>query len=118
MFKLMQSDIINERYILVSENLSFNEFQSKVAQTLHVNPAKKEAGQFILGIGWRLDWLVSKLFGKRRKLSKQLAKSVRTKTVYDNSKIKDALQIEFNSIDDSIDKVSTFYLKDILKIQS
>lgn len=118
MFKLMQSDIINERYILVSENLSFNEFQNKVAQTLHVNPAKKEAGRFILGIGWRLDWLVSKLFGKRRKLSKQLAKSVRTKTVYDNSKIKDALQIEFNSIDDSIDKVSTFYLKDFLKIQS
>lgn len=116
MFKLMKSDFINERYILISENLSFKEFQKKVAQTLHVNPAKKEVSPFILEIGWRLDWLSSKLFGKRRKLSKQLAKSIRTKSVYDNSKIKDALQIQFNSISSSIDKVSTYYLKDIKKL--
>lgn len=103
MNKLMHSDIINERYILISENLSFNEFQKKVAKALNVKPPKKEAGRLMLEIAWRLDWLVSKLFGKRRKLSKQLAKSIRTKTVYDNSKIKDALQIEFNSINSAID---------------
>jgi nucleoside-diphosphate-sugar epimerase len=112
MFKLMKSDIINERYILISENLSFNEFQKKVAKTLNVKPAKKVASPFILEIGWRLDWLVNKLFGKRRKLSKQLAKSVRTKTLYNNSKIKSALQLEFNDIDNSIETVSKYYLKD------
>ena len=115
MLKLMQSDIINERYILVSENLSFYEFQKKVAQTLDVKSAKKEAGSLLLEIGWRLDWLKSKLLGKRRKLSKQLAKSVRTKTIYDNTKIKSNLNIEFNSIDNSIKKVSTYYLKDFSK---
>jgi len=113
MYKLMQSDIKNERYILISDNVSFHDFQKKVAEALNVKPAKKEAGRFILELGWRLDWLSNKLFGKRRKLSKQLAKSVRTKTVYDNSKIKDALQIEFNTIDHSIDKVSSYYLKDV-----
>jgi nucleoside-diphosphate-sugar epimerase len=112
MFKLMHSDIKNERYILISENLSFNEFQKKIAKALGVKPAKKEAGRFILEIGWRLDWLTSKLFGNRRKLSKQLAKSVRTKTVYDNSKIKNNLDIAFSSIDHSIDRVSEYYLKD------
>lgn len=116
MNKLMHSDIINERYILISENLSFNEFQKKVAKALNVKPPKKEAGRLILEIAWRLDWLVSKLFGKRRKLSKQLAKSIRTKTVYDNSKIKDALQIEFNSIDSAIDQVSKYYLNDNTKL--
>lgn len=116
MNKLMHSDIINERYILISENLSFNEFQKKVAKALNVKPPKKEAGRLMLEIAWRLDWLVSKLFGKRRKLSKQLAKSIRTKTVYDNSKIKDALQIEFNSIDSAIDQVSKYYLNDNIKL--
>ncbi|WCO03691.1 NAD-dependent epimerase/dehydratase family protein [Psychroserpens ponticola] len=112
MYKLMKSDIINERYILVSENLSFKAFQEKVAQTLNVKPAKKEISLMILEIGWRLDWLSSKLLGRRRKLSKQLAKSIRTKTVYDNSKIKNAIQTEFNSINNSIEKVSEYYLKD------
>ncbi|WP_033959898.1 NAD-dependent epimerase/dehydratase family protein [Psychroserpens jangbogonensis] len=116
MFKLMHSDLENERYILISENLSFNDFQKKVAQALNVNPAKKEASTFILEIGWRLDWLMSKLFGKRRKISKQLAKSVRTKTIYDNSKIKNALQIEFRTIENSIAKVSKYYLKDTSKL--
>jgi nucleoside-diphosphate-sugar epimerase len=112
MFKLMKSDINNERYILVAENLSFNEFQKKVAQALGVNPAKKEANRLILELGWRLDWLSSKLFGKRRKLSKQMAKSVRSKTIYDNSKIKDALHLEFSTIDNSIQQVSKYYSKD------
>lgn len=113
MFKLMQSDIENERFILISENLSFKDFQIKVAKALNVNPAKKEASAFILELGWRLDWLKSKLFGTRRKLSKQLAKSVRTKTNYDNSKIKDAIQIEFNDINNSIQKVTEFYTNDL-----
>ncbi|WP_435413074.1 NAD-dependent epimerase/dehydratase family protein [Psychroserpens mesophilus] len=115
MFSLMNSDISNERYILVSENLTFNEFQKKVAQQLHVKPAKKEASPLILEIGWRLDWLTSILFGKRRKLSKQLAKSVRTKTFYDNTKIKSSLDIEFRAIDNSITKVCEFYLKDMAR---
>jgi hypothetical protein len=59
-----------------------------------------------------LDWLSSKLFGKRRKLSKQMAKSVRSKTIYDNSKIKDALHLEFSTIDNSIQQVSKYYSKD------
>lgn len=112
MYQLMKSDLVNERYILISENLSFNDFQTKVAKTLNVKPAKKVATPFVLELGWRLDWLTSKLLGKRRKLSKQLAKSVRTQSVYNNSKIKNALQMEFNSIDNSIDKVAKFYLKD------
>ena len=112
MQKLMQSDITNERFILISENLSFNEFQKKVAQQLDVKPAQKEAGSLILELGWRLDWLMSKLFGKRRKLSKQLAKSVRTKTVYDHTKIKNTLDSEFSTIDNAIEKIAAYYLKD------
>ncbi|MFK7781916.1 NAD-dependent epimerase/dehydratase family protein [Psychroserpens sp.] len=113
MVKLMQSDIKNERFIIISENLAFNDFQKKVAKTLVVKPAKKEASAFLLELGWRLDWLTNKLFGKRRKLSKQMAKTVRSKTVYDNSKVKNALQFKFKSIDDSIENVSKFYLNDL-----
>src|SRR5690606_9805863 len=42
MYQLMQSEIKNERYILVSESLSFKNFQEKVAAVLDVTPAKKE----------------------------------------------------------------------------
>jgi nucleoside-diphosphate-sugar epimerase len=113
MTRLMDSTIKNERFILVSEHLSFHDFQTRVAKALKVEPAKKEASKLVLELGWRLDWLNHKLRGKRRRLSKQLAKTVRTKRYFDNSKIKQALNFEFTPIEDSIQKVSRYFLKDL-----
>ena len=113
MIQLMNSNLKNERFILVSEHLPFKEFQSRVAKELNINPLKKEANTFMLEISWRLDWLNHKLFGKRRRLSKQLAKAIRSKRYYDNSKIKKALNFEFTPVDESIKKVSEYFLKDL-----
>jgi dihydroflavonol-4-reductase len=115
MHQLMNSTIKNERFVLVSDNLSFKDFQDKVAVNLGVKPAKKEAGKLLLDIAWRLDWLNHKLRGKRRNLSKQMAKTAHKKTIYDSSKIKSALNFEFNTIDKSIQKVSHYYLEDLKK---
>ncbi len=111
--QLMNSNIKNERFILVSDHLSFKDFQLKVAKALNVEPPKREASTFILEIGWRLDWLSHKLRGKRRKLTKQLAKTLRTNHYYDNSKIKKALDFEFIPLQESIDSVCGFYIKDL-----
>lgn len=113
MVQLMKSDIKNESFIVISENLSFKDFQMKVAKALRVKPATKEAGKFLLGLGWRLDWLRHKLKGKRRRLSKQMAKTALTKTIYDNSKLKDALNFKFKTMDASIGEVGRFFLSDL-----
>jgi nucleoside-diphosphate-sugar epimerase len=113
MIKLMNSDIKNESFIVISENLSFKDFQIKVAKALGVQPAKKEASKLLLAIGWRIDWLMHKLKGKRRKLSKQMAKTAHTKTIYDNSKLKNSLNFEFTTMDESIENVGRFYLNDM-----
>ena len=113
MTQLMDSKIKNERFVLVSEHLSFDDFQRRVAKVLNVEPAKKEAGKLVLEIAWRLDWLNHKLRGKRRKLSKQMARTVRSKRYYDASKIKQALNFEFTPIDESISKVSGFFIEDL-----
>lgn len=113
MIQLMRSDLKNDSFIVISENLSFKEFQLKVANVLGVKPAEKEANKLILEIGWRLDWLKHKLTGSRRKLSKQMANTANTKTVYDNSKLKETLNFEFMSMDDSISKTGTYFLMDL-----
>ncbi|WP_369998383.1 NAD-dependent epimerase/dehydratase family protein [Winogradskyella sp.] len=113
MIKLMESDIKNENFILVSENLSFKAFQHKVAEALSVVPPKKEAKPWLLNLAWRLDWLKHKLLGKRRSLSKQAARSAISITKYDNSKLKNALNFEFKSIDESIDEICERYLLDL-----
>ncbi|MBC3845436.1 SDR family oxidoreductase [Winogradskyella echinorum] len=113
MHQLMISDITNEGFILVSENLSFKAFQTKTANALSVQPPKKEAKPWLLAIVWRLDWLQHKLLGKRRQLSKQTAKSVSRITKYDNSKLKNALGFQFKTIDTSIKEITELFLKDL-----
>jgi dihydroflavonol-4-reductase len=113
MIQLMKSEIKNESFIVISEHLSFKGFQNMVAKALGVQPAEKEAGEFLLALGWRLDWLAHKLNGKRRKLSKQMAKTAMTKTIYDNSKLKSAINYEFIPIKESIAKTGRFFLNDL-----
>ncbi len=99
MQQLMLSPVKNEGFILVAENWSFKTFLSKTAKALNVDEPKKEAKPWLLGLAWRLDWLQYKLFGKRRSLTKQSAKSILSITKYDNSKIKTKLNFEFKQLD-------------------
>lgn len=112
MMQVMSSDVKNESFIVISENLTFREFQSKVAKALGVKAPQKAAQKFLLQLGWRLDWLNHKILGKRRKLSRQMAKTALSKTIYDNSKIKNVLGFQFKSIDHSIENVCTYFLED------
>ncbi|WP_299097263.1 NAD-dependent epimerase/dehydratase family protein [uncultured Winogradskyella sp.] len=113
MVLLMNSDIKNENYILVSENLSFKDFQYKVATNLNVKPPKKEAKPWLLNVAWRLDWLKHKITGSRRSFVKHTAKSAVSITQYDNSKIKNALDFEFKPINQSIEEICKLYQKDL-----
>lgn len=113
MILLMKSPIKNERFIVISENLSFKEFQQQTALALGVKPASKEATPLILGLGWRLDWLNRLLTGKRRRLSRQMTRSARSITKYDASKIKNALDFKFKPMQVSIEDTCQLFLDDL-----
>lgn len=113
MFLLMKSNIKNERYIIIAENLSFKSFFTKIANALNAVPPKKEASSLLLQIAWRMDWLRSKIRGKHRRLVKHSVKSIQSITNYDNTKVKRDLNFEFESIDSSISSTSQKFLTDL-----
>ncbi|QXP60327.1 NAD-dependent epimerase/dehydratase family protein [Olleya sp. HaHaR_3_96] len=111
MVQLLKSDIKNERFILVSENLTFKDFIYNTAEHLGVKAPKKKASALLLAIGWHLDWLKHKLTGKRRLLSKQTAQSALSTSQFSNAKIRTALDYKFKTINSSL-KDTTTYFKD------
>jgi nucleoside-diphosphate-sugar epimerase len=115
MQQLMMSSIKNESFILIAKNQSIQIFQETVAAALNVKKPNKKASPFLLAVAWRLDWLNHKVFGKRRKLSRHMANSITSETLYDNSKIKEALGFEFTGLQDSIKTVGSYFLKDFKK---
>jgi nucleoside-diphosphate-sugar epimerase len=113
MIKLMESNIQNERYILVSQNLSYKDFFTKVAIQLHVKPPKKEVSDFALNMAWRFDWLRSNIKNKRRRLTKHTAKTITTISRFSSKKVIADLNYTFITIDESIIELCPYFLKDL-----
>jgi nucleoside-diphosphate-sugar epimerase len=113
MTKLMDSDIINERFVLVAENWEYKAFLKALSYSVKATPPKKIAPEYMLNIAWRLDWLKSKLTGKRRQLTRHLVKSLSSKKNYTNDKIKTALNHEFKAIDKTIISIGELYQKQV-----
>ncbi|GLU43549.1 NAD-dependent epimerase/dehydratase family protein [Allomuricauda sp. NBRC 101325] len=103
MCSLMDSEIQSERFILVSENLTYFDFFTKIAKGLGVKAPEKKVSQLMLECFWRLDWVRSNLMGKRRKLSKIMAKSLMHQDHYNGDKIKSVLSFEYENLDKVID---------------
>jgi len=102
MVLLMQSSINGERYTIISENVSYEKIIAQIAEKFTAKKPTIEAKAWLLGLAWRIDWLLSTLFRAKRKLSKYSAQALCSTTLISNNKIKGAFQYEFQSIDDVI----------------
>ncbi|MEO8933398.1 MAG: NAD-dependent epimerase/dehydratase family protein [Xanthomarina sp.] len=112
MVLLMESTIKNERFIVVAENWSYKEFISAIATALNIKPPTKKASYFLLNMAWRLDWIKHKTTGKPRSISKQLANTLNSISIYKNSKITSYLNYQFKPLSKDIEFVSKLFLKE------
>ena len=109
MRKLMQSTIVNERYILVSEHLSFNTFLTKIADVLGAKPPSIEAEKWILSIASCLDRLRSFVTRQQRVLNKSIVKSSQNKTEYNTIKLENDVEIELEKMTKVIEKTGKLF---------
>ncbi|MCF6129254.1 NAD-dependent epimerase/dehydratase family protein [Flavobacterium sp. AS60] len=105
MIQLMKSDIAGERFCLVSENLSYQKIINTIAQNLNIPKPNIYAKPWMTAILWKIDWFANTFFRTKRKLSKHAATTIHTLDKYDNHKIKNALNFEFQSIDSVIEEI-------------
>jgi nucleoside-diphosphate-sugar epimerase len=110
MFQLMNSSYKNQKFIVVGENIVFQDLINLIADGLKIKRPTFEAQKWLLEWIWRIDWVSSNLFFQKRKLSKLMVKSLFSLDSYDNSKIKTMLNFKFESVDDCIKKTCEFYL--------
>ena len=107
MIRLMESEIKNEKFTLVAENISYKDLVFKIADCLKVSRPKIYANKFMTSLGWRIDWFLS-LFGKKRDLSKSMSNSLHSIDVYSNEKVIREISFKFNRIDDYIKEIILF----------
>jgi dihydroflavonol-4-reductase len=109
--QLMKSDISGERFIAVSETIAFDKILNIVARSLDVKPPVVYARHWMTSVSWRIDWILSVIFQRQRKLSRSMARSLHSTTVFANEKAKSALHFEFQDIESYILKIGKWYPK-------
>lgn len=115
MVQLMNSSIVNERFVLVDENATYLNIIQRIAKSMGVKAPEKTFSFTAIEFMWRLDWVRAKLLGKRRRLAKNTAKSLYTRVYYSSNKIKENLEIEFEGLDSVIAFCSSKFKKAYLK---
>ena len=109
---LMASDIKNERFITVSDNLSFKEVFCLISPKLGKTTPKKELKFWQLQIARYGDWLLHKLSNKRRIITKNSIYSLKNREYYSSEKLKSALPISYTSLEKTMDFCCSIFLKE------
>lgn len=100
MVSLMNQNIFNQRFVLVAENISYEDLFKKIAKLLNKNIRFIEAKKWMLAIAWRMDWLLTALIpNKKRSFTKDIAVASFFNDLYKNDLIKQTLNFEFESSD-------------------
>lgn len=118
MIKLMNGQIQNERYILVSENLTYREVLDDIAAEMGRSKPKIKLERWMAEFIWRFEHLKSKVTLSPPLLTKHTARSSVSVRPYSSNKIREALDFKFNKMSDCIRRVAGDYKNDALKISA
>lgn len=109
MMSLVKKEIANEKFCLVSENISFKDYFETIAKELNVNPPNKLAGKTATKIAWITEKIKTIITGKEPVITKETAKIAHSKDLYSNEKIKSELDYSFIPIKQSIIETVSYY---------
>ncbi len=112
MVMLMESDIRQERFVLVAENKSYRELFETIAQKLGVAKPSVHARPWMGEIVWRLELWRARLFGGKPMVTRDTARTAHQVNLYSSKKVRNRLGYEFRSVEDSIEDIAGYYLRD------
>lgn len=106
---LMKSDVVNRSFILSSKNISYKDLIGDLAALIDKKPPHKPVEQWKLMWFSSLDWLVSTLFGTKRKLLKSTVRTMYKESYYDGSAVVELLEIEYAPYAETLNRVVNRY---------
>ena len=112
MTELMNSDIKNERYLVIAENLTFQTLFNYISEYLNKPYPSVLVRKWMTNVLCKVEAIKSFLFKSNPLVTKESADSAMRITKYSNQKIKKDLQFEFTPIKIAVKETADLFLKD------
>lgn len=110
MIQLMESEVRNEQYVLVAENSSFSKILKIVARSLGKPEPSRHLKPWMIYLGWLYQGSFGRLLGQQKNLTRRSSRNLFQETLYSSEKIKDALNFEFEPLNQVIHQTGQAYL--------
>lgn len=98
MSELMNSEVENQRFVMVSENRNIRDLAKQIALAYQVRPPHIEAGKNLLRIAVCMDWLGS-FFGRKRRLFSESIPALLAKSVFSDAKLRSVIHPGYTNLD-------------------
>lgn len=107
---LMESNINEQRFIVNGDNWPFKKLLHFMADSFGKKRATRESKSWMLGLAWRIEAVKAWFTGEKPLLTKETARVAHSRTVFDNSKLLNALPgFTFKPLEESIKQACTRY---------
>lgn len=109
---VMESNIQNEQYIVVAENLSFRDVLGLVAEGIQKPSPKKRLKPWMVFIGWMYQSVANFLFGTKKLIAREDYKSLFKHTFYSSAKLRSEFPFQYTPIREVILKTGKIFRKE------
>lgn len=109
-YRLLESNISEQRFIVNAGSVSFIEFFSQVATRFNKQPPSIRLQPLLLSVLAQAESIRTFITGEEPLLTKETARLANTEFLYSNDKIKKALSIDFQPIEESLDWCCQYYM--------
>ena len=113
MINLMHTNIKNEKFILISENISYQKLVSEINQHLNPNQKLTELKKWQLVVFYQFEKIKYLFLKGDSSLSNVAINSSFKNLNYDASKIKKAISFKFTSVSNSIQQIAKQHQSDL-----
>ena len=100
---LMAGDYWGQRFILNAHQITYQEFFQRVAACFGKKPPTVRVSSWLTEIIWRMEALRGKLTGARPLITKDTARVAKEKHFYSHAKIRQALNLEFRPLEETLE---------------
>ncbi|OYQ45358.1 NAD-dependent epimerase [Flavobacterium cyanobacteriorum] len=107
MTQLMNSEITGERFALVAENSTYKNLFGAICEGMGKKSPAYAATRLMTSFAWRADWLLSKLFMRKRGFTRAMARAAHKNEIFDNSKTARMLNFTFTEMKPYLKKLAS-----------
>ena len=102
---LMESEVVEERFIVSGGNLSFQTLFSLMAKNMGKNIPTTKVTPFLRGLAWRIEWLRSRFTGKKVLITQETAMVSAQNYQFDATKSERFFSFQYTPLEKTIEEV-------------